>query len=130
MPAWVVDASAVVELLLRTEAGRRVAGTLRDATVAAPAHLDAEVLSALGRLVRAGEVAADDVPPLLDTLARAPFTRYPLPPLPGPAWRLRANLSLRDALYVLLARRLGATLLTADARLARAPGLEVTVAVV
>lgn len=130
MPAWVVDASAVVELLLRTEAGRRAAGSLRGATVAAPAHLDAEVLSAIGRLVRAGEVEADAVPPLLDTLARAPFTRYPLAPLLADAWRLRANLSLRDALYVLLARRLGATLLTADARLARAPGLEVTVAVV
>jgi predicted nucleic acid-binding protein len=130
VPAWVVDASAAVELLLRTESGRRAAASLRGARVAAPAHLDAEVLSAIGCLVRAGEVAADTVPPILDSLARAPFTRYPLPPLLTDAWHLRANLSLRDALYVLLARRLGATLLTADARLARAPGLEVTVAVI
>ena len=130
MPLWVVDASAAVELLLRTDAGRRAAGVLRGATVAAPAHLDAEVLSALGRQVQAGELPEPDVPPLLATLARAPFTRYPLPPLLAGAWDLRANLALRDALYVLLALRLGAALLTSDARLARAPGLEIAVTVV
>lgn len=130
MPAWVLDASAAVELLLRTDAGRRTASLLAGSTVAAPAHLDAEVLSALGRLVRAGDIAADAVPPRLAALARAPFTRYPLPPLLAGAWELRTNLTLRDALSVLLARRLGAALLTADARLARAPGLEVAVTVV
>ena len=123
MPTIVVDASAAVELLLRTPAGDRVAEALAAPPVAAPAHVDGEVLSALGRLVRAGEVAADAVPPMLDALARAPLVRYPLPPLLAPAWGLRANLTLRDALYVALARRLGATLLTADSRLARAPRL-------
>ena len=39
------------------------------------------------------------------------------------AWELRANLSAYDALYVALAEQLGTTLLTADARAARAPGL-------
>jgi predicted nucleic acid-binding protein len=37
-------------------------------------------------------------------------------------WELRTNLSAYDALYVALAERLDAPLLTADARLARAPG--------
>jgi len=96
---------------------------LNGSAAAAPAHLDAEVLSALGRLSRAGEVEADDVPPMLTVLARIPLLRYPLPPLLAAAWRLRANLALRDALYVLLARRLDATLITADARLGRAPAL-------
>lgn len=108
---------------MRSPAGERVAEALDGSVVAAPAHLDAEVLSALGRLSRAGEVEADDVPPMLTVLARAPLTRYPLPPLVSAAWELRANVALRDALYVLLARRLDATLLSADARLGRAPDL-------
>jgi predicted nucleic acid-binding protein len=37
------------------------------------------------------------------------------------AWELRCNLSPSDAIYVALAKQLGATLLTADARAARAP---------
>lgn len=43
------------------------------------------------------------------------------------AWELRTNLSAYDALYVALAEQLNAPLLTADARLARAPGLRCVV---
>jgi len=44
-------------------------------------------------------------------------------PAPGAAWEHRANLRTYDALYVALAEVLDATLLTADARLAAAPGI-------
>ena len=63
-------------------------------------------------------------------LARAPIQRMPVPPLLEEAWSLRDNVSQRDALYVVLARRLEASLLTADARLARVPRLGVSVTVV
>ena len=43
------------------------------------------------------------------------------------AWELRTNLSAYDALYVALAEQLDAPLVTADARLARAPGLRCVV---
>jgi predicted nucleic acid-binding protein len=119
----VLDASAAVELVLGTVAGGRVGRSLRRKTVAVPAHLEAEVLSALGRLARAGAVAEDRVTLSLTELVQAPFRRFPLAPLLAEAWALRASLALRDALYVALARRLEATLVTADARLARAPGL-------
>lgn len=46
------------------------------------------------------------------------------------AWELRTNLSAYDALYVALAEQLGATLLTADVRAARAPGLQCPVEVI
>ncbi len=55
MTVAVVDASATVELLLGSPAGRRVGRSLRGKTLAAPGHLDAEVLSALGRMARAGD---------------------------------------------------------------------------
>lgn len=67
---------------------------------------------------------------ILDELAHAPLIRYTLQPLLAAAWGLRHNLSLRDALYVALARRLGALIVTGDARLAQAPGLGVAVTLV
>ncbi|HZU18274.1 MAG TPA: type II toxin-antitoxin system VapC family toxin [Candidatus Dormibacteraeota bacterium] len=115
----VVDASAIVELLRRTTAGRQVARRLQGAALAAPAHLDAEVLSALARLARDNPADEPLVGPRLALLARAPIQRYPCPPLLIEAWEMRANVAVRDALYVALSRRLGAPLLTADHRLAR-----------
>jgi predicted nucleic acid-binding protein len=120
-----------VELLLRSPAGRAVEDALRGREgVSAPAHVDAEVLSALGRLARADALSEDRVAAALAELARAPIVRVPLPPLLPDAWTLRARVSLRDALYVALARRLEAVLVTADARLARAGGLGASVLVV
>ncbi|MBA2239982.1 MAG: PIN domain-containing protein [Solirubrobacterales bacterium] len=45
-------------------------------------------------------------------------------------WQLRENLSAYDATYVALAEALGCPLITADARLSRAPGLRCPVTVV
>jgi predicted nucleic acid-binding protein len=130
MPSVVLDASAAVELLLRTEAGLQAESALRRSRVAVPAHFDAEVLSALGRLVRGRLLAEGRVEPILAELIRAPFVRFPLEPLLTTAWTLRHNLALRDALYVDLARRLGALLVTADARLSQAPVLGIAVLLV
>jgi len=130
MAVVVVDASAAVELLRRTPVGRQVGQVLRAGTVAAPAHFDAEVFSALGRLARDRAMSNALVAPALVELARAPIQRLPIPPLLEEAWSLRDNVSQRDALYVVLARRLDASLLTADARLARIPRLGVSVTVV
>jgi predicted nucleic acid-binding protein len=103
---------------------------LRGRQVVVPAHFDAEVLSAIGRLARGGEISERMVEPMLSEMARAPFRRFTLQPLLAAAWRLRHNLALRDALYVALARRLEARLVTADARLAQAPTLEIAVTLV
>lgn len=125
----VVDASAMVDLLLQTDAAEAHAAQLRGANPLAPAHLDAEVLSALGRLQRAGDVAADTVEDALDDLAEAPIVRVPAAPFLGTAWSLRDRYSLRDALYVALAIAAEAMLVTSDAALARqaeADGVPVT----
>jgi predicted nucleic acid-binding protein len=123
----VVDASAVVEVLRRSQRGDAVAARMRGAALATPAHLDAEVLSALGRLERAGEAAPAEVTLALDRLVRLPAERLPVVRLLQRAWELRANIALRDGLYVACAEMLGATLLTLDGRLARSAPVPVEV---
>lgn len=118
--ALVLDASATVEALLGSTIGRAARERMRGAQLHAPAHMDAEVLSALGRLHRAGEVAAEVVGAGLTELASAPITRQPLDRLLNAAWQRRHELRLVDALYVVLSEQLDALLLTTDARLARA----------
>jgi predicted nucleic acid-binding protein len=123
----VVDASTVVDLICRLPAAQPFRGALTSATVvAAPAHLDAEVLSAMGRLARAGQLtrAAER----LEALATFRARRWPLQPLLAPAWKLADRIAVRDALYVALAASLEATLITTDARLRRAAAGIVTVA--
>lgn len=86
----------------------------------APAHFDAEVLSALSRMQRTGVLTVPQVHAALDELRQAPLTRHPLTPLLTGAWARRDTLRLADALYVELANTTGLVLLTTDQRLARA----------
>jgi predicted nucleic acid-binding protein len=119
----VVDASVLVDLLAGTEVAPAARARLARAVLHAPAHLDAEVLSALGRLQRAGELATSDVDASLAHLAALPVTRHDLPGLLAGAWSRRGDLRLLDALYVELAAGLGVRVLTTDHRLARATPL-------
>lgn len=127
----VVDASAVVDLLIAGTRGREVAAHLlatpsRDVPLTV-AHMDAEVFSALARLHRDGVLQEDELPRLLDRLAAFAVERLPVSgSLLRAAWRRRHGVSARDALYVAAAEAVGARLLTTDQRLARAvPGLAV-----
>jgi predicted nucleic acid-binding protein len=117
--ALVVDASAVVEALLGTDLGVQARARMRGRGLHAPAHLDAEVLSALGRLFRASRLAESAVVAALEQLGKAPIRRHPLSGLLSGAWTRRENHRLVDGLYVELADALASTILTTDARLAR-----------
>jgi predicted nucleic acid-binding protein len=120
----VIDASAVVDLLLRTDRGERVRGVLGGAPVeplVTVGHLDAEVFSALARLHRAGSLRSEEIEELLRRLARLDVLRLPIAEeLLRTAWTFRDNIAARDALYVALARGIRAPLITTDARLSRA----------
>ena len=121
----VVDASAVAELLLDRPAAERIAQHFaeHDFALHAPHLLDVEVLSALRRLVAAGEASVARAGGAVDDLLDLPLERYPHAVLVPRAWELRNNFSPYDATYLALAETLnqgGAPLLTADARLARA----------
>ena len=120
----VLDASAAVELLLATPAGEVVEShvTRRDQIVSVPHLMSVEVTHALRRLTRTGEVDDLEARQALAVLPELPVFRWPHEPLLSRAWDLRHSLSSYDAIYVALAERLGAVLLTADARLQRSPG--------
>ena len=117
MADLVVDASAVVDLLLGNPLGTAVARRLRGHDLHAPAHLDAEVLSALGRLHRADEVDGRTVAGLLAGLRAAPVQRHPLAPVLEGAWARRYRVRLVDAVYLQLAAQRGCPLVTTDRRL-------------
>jgi predicted nucleic acid-binding protein len=123
----VLDASALVDVVLDQPAKPWVLSRLTAEPVLAPAHQLAEVLSALARIVRSGaispEIAAeamvearaleqDHVTPSQEHLLRA--------------LELQGHVRVLDGLYVALAEERHAPLVTTDARLARA-GLPVDV---
>jgi predicted nucleic acid-binding protein len=120
----VLDASAVVALLLSTDVGRRVAEQILSTTVSlhAPQLLDVEVAQALRRYVRLGAITADRGVIGVEALGQLDITRYGHSELLSRIWALRDNLTAYDAAYVALAEALDAPLLTLDARLAAAPG--------
>jgi predicted nucleic acid-binding protein len=118
----VLDASAVLELLLGTETGAAVQERLRAERLAAPHLLDVEVLHVLRRYERASEITGRRGQQALDDLGDLPMTRYPHAPLLRRMWQLRANLTGYDAAYVALAETLEIPLLTCDAKLAASPG--------
>jgi predicted nucleic acid-binding protein len=121
---FVVDANVVVAAL--TDNGRR-GGRAREllsaAVCCAPELLDLEVLDSLRRLL------SREVVPLARAAAAAagfpalPVERVPHARLLPRCWELRSTVRTYDAAYVALAEARGIPLLTADARLAGAPGL-------
>jgi predicted nucleic acid-binding protein len=81
-------------------------------------------------MVNAHQVDTDSGWAALDAFRRLGMTRYPVFSMLDRVWELRDNLSAYDASYVALAELLGCSLLTADARLSRAPGIRCPVTVV
>lgn len=127
MTLFVVDASVAVEYLLRTPLGLSLAETIEGARLAAPDLVDAEVMSGLRRAVHAGRLTDERAVMAIDALTHWPVRRIASRALASAAWQHHRNVTAYDAFYVAAASALGAPLLTADGRLARAPGLGITV---
>jgi predicted nucleic acid-binding protein len=128
----VLDASAVVELLLDTVAGRRVGALIADAETGlhVPHLLDVEALSALRRFAREGILDDEEVEAAIDDLLALDLQRHSHEGLLERVWALRQNLSAYDGIYVALAEALDATLITCDSRLARTSGTRARIEVV
>jgi predicted nucleic acid-binding protein len=127
----VVDASALLEVLLRTPAAEAVERRLFEAgeTLHAPHLIDVEAAQVVRRYALAGEISPDRGAAALADLAVFPLRRYPHDFLLQRVWELRGNLTAYDAVYVALAEAFDAPLLTRDGRLARAPGVRARVEV-
>ena len=127
----VVDASVVLELLLRTPAATVMEARLfsGDAIWHAPHLLDVEVAQVLRRYTFAGDIGADRGFEALSDLADLPLTRYPHHPFLSRIWELRDNVTAYDAVYISLAEALAVPLVTLDAKLASAPGHDATIEV-
>jgi len=128
----VVDASALLETLLRTPAAEAVEKRLFAAreTLHAPHLLDVEVAQVIRRYAAIGEIDAERGHAALVDLGDFPLRRYPHGLLLPRVWELRHNLTAYDAVYVALAETLDAPLLTRDRRLAAASGHDARVELV
>lgn len=120
----VVDASALIEVLLGTSAATRVAERLfaDGETLHAPHLLDVEVAQVLRRYALAGSFTPERGAEALEDLVDFPIARYPHQPFLARMWELRHNVTAYDAAYLALAEALAAPLLTRDSKLASAAG--------
>jgi predicted nucleic acid-binding protein len=119
----VLDASAVVELLLDTAAGEKVAARVQEfqQSLHSPHLLDLEVVQTLRRHGAAGILTPVRAQQALEDLKDLRIRRHDHFHLLDRIWALRNNLTAYDACYLALAESLGALLLTGDAGLASAP---------
>ena len=127
MTLYVVDASVAVEYLLRTPLGLSLAETIEDAGFSAPDLIDAEVVSVLHRAVLTERLTEERALMALGDLVRWPVERIPGRALAPMTWQYHQKVTAYDAFYIAAADVLEAPLLTADGRLARAPGLGITI---
>ncbi|HVL98283.1 MAG TPA: PIN domain-containing protein [Egibacteraceae bacterium] len=117
----VLDAAAMVDVVLDQSAKHWVLEQLRGQVVCAPAHQPAEVLSAIARLRRADEI--DDQVAQAALLEVDDLEQELVPPTGAHMTRaleLQERVHFLDGLYVALAAERKCPLVTTDHRLARA----------
>lgn len=124
MKLVVADASALAEYLLRTDRGEHVAAVVEapDHDLHAPSLCDVELAAVLRRALLRGRLRIGRARAALRDYLDLPLMRHGHRRSLRRALELRENFSMYDAVYVALAERLDAPLLTADRALARAVG--------
>lgn len=120
----VVDASAILEVLLRTPASAAIEHRLFSSSspLSAPHLIDLEVLQVLRRLERARHLSTLRCVQAFGDWGQFPVTRYPHDPLAQRIWQLRAHVGAYDAAYISLAEALDVPILTHDAKMGRMTG--------
>ena len=128
MTRLVLDASAGVDLLLEPPAGIRLQEKVpRSAEWFVPEHYFVEVAGAIRRAELSEAITPARAVRAFADLQSAPLHRALVLPLLAEAWQLRSNVTVPDAVYVVLAHKLGAALVTSDGRLANAPAIDVEI---
>jgi predicted nucleic acid-binding protein len=128
----VIDASALLEVLLRTPVGEAIEARLAKnaGELHVPHLLDLEIAHALRRYALSRILGIDRCHRALTRLSDFPLYRHPHEHLVSRIWELRANLSAYDACYVALAEALQVPLMTHDQRLANSAGHRADIEVV
>lgn len=117
----VLDAAALVDVVLDQPPKAWVLEQLVGERVCAPAHQRAEVLSAIARLERGGELSAAVARDALDEVLDLEVELVPLTvEVVRRAFELRGRIRVLDGLYVALAEDRACPLVTTDGRLAGA----------
>jgi predicted nucleic acid-binding protein len=118
----VIDASVIANMLVYADArGRKDRAVLaRDPEWAAPEHWKVEVFSVLRWLTLGRKITPALGERSLARIPRSGIDHVPLDPLLPRMWQIRDTVSGYDAAYVALAEARDLTLVTADAKLARA----------
>ena len=122
MRAIVVDASVVIELLLRTPRADAITNRIirDDVALHVPHLIDVEIAQVLRRYTLTRDLNAIRATEALADFADIRLERHPMEPLLKRIWTLRVNMTAYDAAYVALAEALDAPLVTCDARLGSA----------
>lgn len=126
----VVDASVLAPVV--ADAGRdglRFRERLRGEVIVGPDLLRVEVTSVLRRHANTGQLTSEQADAAIGDLLDFPITVFPTAALLRRVWQLRENVTPYDGCYVALAEAVDSPLVTADRRLANAPGLRCTVEV-
>lgn len=119
----VVDASVIAPAIADGgRDGEACRSRIKGQVLAAPDLLRLETMSVLRRQLANGSLTPEQATNALDDLLNLPLVVYPTAPLLRRGWEVRDNVTAYDACYVALAEALDCTLLTADIRLANAPG--------
>jgi predicted nucleic acid-binding protein len=124
----VVDASVLAPALVDGgEDGQRLRERLSGEVVIGPDLLRVEVISVVRRHLHVGRLSQEQAAAAIEDLLEFPVRVFPTAPLLSRMWELRDNMTAYDACYVALAEAIDAPLLTADRRLANAPGVGCTI---
>ena len=119
----VVDASVIAPAVADGGPdGEACRARIKGQSLAAPDLLRVEAVSVIRRQLASGALTPAQANNAVEDLLNLPITVYPTAPLLRRAWELRDNATAYDACYVALAEALGCALVTADQRLANAPG--------
>jgi predicted nucleic acid-binding protein len=130
-PMLVVDAGALFEVVAGASGAEVIRARLAaDEEQFAPHLIDVEVFGVIRKHREVGALDETAARQAVEDLRDWPGERTSHRPFLDRAWQLRSSVRGRDAMYVALAEALGATLVTTDARLARAPGLGCAIDVV
>jgi predicted nucleic acid-binding protein len=120
----VVDASIILEVLLRTKSSQAIEKKIfsRGQTLHAPHLIDIEIAQVLRRYTSAGDITPERGAEAIQDLRDFRISRYSQEILLSRIWQLRTNITAYDAAYIALAEVLDAPLLTRDSKLSRSPG--------